>query len=287
MHCTTKKKRGYLPLKRYTQVIGFLLPYHCHWYATMWVTCPCGTLKDARGLHGLSCRRSAGRHIRHSQLNDIIWRSLCRAKIPASKEPLGLRKSDGKRLDDVTRIPYSETGNDWHGMSLCQTQWQHHTWKPRLQLMAGAAADKVASNTRMKYSALQQTHLFVPVSVDPSNVWRQSRLCVHTKMRLYNALSSNVFLIIWCRNMCNAEIRRAQNRGLPHIKPAPHSWDMLMWLHLECRSCRSNTWREHRRTGTETSTGVVRTCSSTFGYRSSQCCTPSVYRRTSWTSGRR
>jgi hypothetical protein len=40
-------------------------------------TCPCGTFVDARGLHGLSCRRSAGRHTRHSQLNDIIWRCLC------------------------------------------------------------------------------------------------------------------------------------------------------------------------------------------------------------------
>ena len=25
-------------------------------------TCPCGTRDDALGLHGLSCRRSAGRH---------------------------------------------------------------------------------------------------------------------------------------------------------------------------------------------------------------------------------
>jgi len=29
--------------------------------------------------------------------------------------------------------------------------------------MAGAAADKAASNKKTKYSALQQTHLFVPL----------------------------------------------------------------------------------------------------------------------------
>ena len=34
--------------------------------------CTCGALVDARGLHGLSCRRSAGRHERHSLLNDTI-----------------------------------------------------------------------------------------------------------------------------------------------------------------------------------------------------------------------
>jgi len=36
--------------------------------------------------------------------------------------------------------------------------------------MAGAAADKAASNKK-KYSALQQTHLFVPVSVETMGSW--------------------------------------------------------------------------------------------------------------------
>ena len=70
-------------------------------------TCSCGSFVDVRGLHGLSCRRSAERHIRHSQLNDIIWRSLCRAQIPSPKEPLGLIRSDGKRPDGVTLLPWS------------------------------------------------------------------------------------------------------------------------------------------------------------------------------------
>ena len=36
----------------------------------------CGALVDARGLHGLSCRRSAARHARHGLLNDTIWHAL-------------------------------------------------------------------------------------------------------------------------------------------------------------------------------------------------------------------
>jgi len=28
---------------------------------------------DARGLHGLACRKSAPRQQRHSHLNDIVW----------------------------------------------------------------------------------------------------------------------------------------------------------------------------------------------------------------------
>ena len=53
-------------------------------------TCICGTQIDARGLHGLSCRKCGPRHIRHSQLNDLIWRAIRKAQIPATKEPVGL-----------------------------------------------------------------------------------------------------------------------------------------------------------------------------------------------------
>jgi len=81
--------------------------------------------------------------------------------------------------------------------------------------------------------------------------------------------SGTVGPTIWCRNMDNAEIRHAENRGLPHVLPAPHSWDTLVWLHLECRSCRSNTWRDHRHTSRLQRRrlalfGHVRTCSDMF-----------------------
>ena len=37
-------------------------------------TCSCGKDVDARGLHGLSCRRSSARQQQHARLNDVIWR---------------------------------------------------------------------------------------------------------------------------------------------------------------------------------------------------------------------
>ena len=37
--------------------------------------CGCGEPVDARGLHGLACRRSGPRQQRHRHLNDIIWTS--------------------------------------------------------------------------------------------------------------------------------------------------------------------------------------------------------------------
>ena len=69
--------------------------------------CTCGALVDARSLHGLSCRRSAGRHARHSLLNDTIWLALNKAKVQSTKEPTGLLRPDGKRPDGVTLIPWA------------------------------------------------------------------------------------------------------------------------------------------------------------------------------------
>src|SRR5208282_1076310 len=68
--------------------------------------CPCGALVDARGIHGLSCRLGCGRIARHSLLNDAIWRAFTKAGIPASKEPSGLVRTDGKRPDGVSLIPW-------------------------------------------------------------------------------------------------------------------------------------------------------------------------------------
>ena len=66
--------------------------------------CPCGAMVDARGSHGLSCRRSAGRQSRHAQLNDAIQRALVRAGVPAVREPVGLMRAGDGRPDGWTLI---------------------------------------------------------------------------------------------------------------------------------------------------------------------------------------
>ena len=69
---------------------------------------PCGIVVHARGLHGLSCKRSAGRFTHHQQLNDVIWRALRQADKPAIKEPLGLIPGSDLHLDGLTLIPWQE-----------------------------------------------------------------------------------------------------------------------------------------------------------------------------------
>ena len=67
----------------------------------------------SRGAHGLSCSLGFGRQPRHSNVNDIIHRSLNRAGIPAIKEPSGLTRSDGKRPDGQTLIPWNDGRCYW------------------------------------------------------------------------------------------------------------------------------------------------------------------------------
>src|SRR5664279_2919022 len=73
-------------------------------------TCSCrhGASVDASGVHGLSFRKSAGRQMRHSALNDLIKRSLASAEIPSRLEPSSLSRADGKRPDSMTLMPWKQ-----------------------------------------------------------------------------------------------------------------------------------------------------------------------------------
>ena len=69
-------------------------------------TCRCGANVDPSGVHSIVCRHTPGRAARHHALNDCIFRALGAAGIPASKEPAGLVRTDGKRPDGCTLIPW-------------------------------------------------------------------------------------------------------------------------------------------------------------------------------------
>ena len=95
--------------------------------------CICGGKVDALGHHCFICRKGNGKQVRHSLLNDAIWRSFGRAKIQAQKEPTGLcfsfRKNDGsianKRPDGASIVPWGR------GRNIAWDMWR---WPTRLRL---------------------------------------------------------------------------------------------------------------------------------------------------------
>src|SRR6218665_614434 len=49
--------------------------------------CQCVDAVSSDGHHGLVCRLSKGRSIRHHAINGIIWRSLHTTNVPSMKQP--------------------------------------------------------------------------------------------------------------------------------------------------------------------------------------------------------
>ena len=64
------------------------------------------TISQRDGLHGLSCTKSPGRFSRHATLNSLIKQTFGSLDLPSVLEPRGLYRTDGKRPDGVTIIPW-------------------------------------------------------------------------------------------------------------------------------------------------------------------------------------
>ena len=91
----------YCPTKQFARQLAIVLaqPYANHHI------CVCRAIVDARGLHGLACRKSAPRHVCYSQLNDLVCRAVKKPQKPANKEQIGLSRADGKRPYGATLVP--------------------------------------------------------------------------------------------------------------------------------------------------------------------------------------
>ena len=132
----------------------------------------CGSEVSSLGTHGLSCKKSAGRHARHSQVNDLIRRACVSAGAPAILEPPGIVRSDGKRPDGVTLIPWRL------GRQLVWDFTCKDTLAPSHVTMSASGPGKVATEgeraKNAKYQELSQSYLFTPVCVETLGAWGPS-----------------------------------------------------------------------------------------------------------------
>ena len=126
--------------------------------------CTCGTSVSARGNHGLSCKRSAGRRSRHSYINDIVYHALVKAGIPSSKEPVGLLRTDGKRPDGLTLVPWKAGKNVVWDVTVADTLAT--SYLSSTSITAGSAAELAANRKEEKYVELTTTHTFVPLAFE-------------------------------------------------------------------------------------------------------------------------
>ena len=117
----------------------------------------------------LACRKSSGRHLRHSLANDVISRALRSANTPSILEPTGMLRADGKRPDGVTMIPWSR------GKALVWDFTCPDTLAPshvrQTSVAAGSAAIAAESKKRTKYAEVSVSNSFVPFAIETLGVW--------------------------------------------------------------------------------------------------------------------
>ena len=131
--------------------------------------CVCGHQVDARRTHGIACQRSAGRHPPHGLLNDVVWRSLQRAKIPAHKEPTGLTRTDGKRPDGVTMVSWARGRCMAWDVTVPDTLAPSHVQASAGR--AGVVAELSEATKITKYATIATTHTFIPLAFETLGVW--------------------------------------------------------------------------------------------------------------------
>ena len=125
--------------------------------------CPCGVFVDCRGSHGLSCRRCPGKTARHNYVNDLIFHALIRAGIPSSKEPAGLSRTDGKRPDGLTLVPWTTGKSALWDVTIIDTVAASYINSTSSN--AGSAAEIAASRKEEKYAALSN-YIFIPLAFE-------------------------------------------------------------------------------------------------------------------------
>ena len=94
----------------------------------------------------------------------MFGEQLGRANVPAVKEPVGLLRSDGKRPDGLTQIPW-QAGKcmTW---DVTVTDTLAESYLLATSSAAGAAAEGAADRKVLKYQSLDQTHTFVPMAFE-------------------------------------------------------------------------------------------------------------------------
>ena len=126
--------------------------------------CPCGALVEVNGLHSLPCKLGSGKHSRHASINDIIYRVCCRADNPAVKEPRGLTRTDGKRPDGSTLVPWSAGKCVIWDVTISDTMAP--SYAAISSVSAGLVTKQSSARKLTKFSELAINHIFVPIAME-------------------------------------------------------------------------------------------------------------------------
>jgi len=102
-------------------------------------------------------------------MNNIIWRAIKRAQVPAVKEPVNLTLEDNKLPDGSTLLPWAK------GKPLAWDVTVPDTYAESdiadTVSTPGAAAHQAAQHKIAKYFMLASTHMFYPIAIETAGAW--------------------------------------------------------------------------------------------------------------------
>ena len=105
-----------------------------------------------------------GRQARHSAINDLIKRSLASANVPCIREPVDLTRSDNKRPDIMSLVPWREGRLLVWDYTCCDTLAP--TYLSKSVLKAGSAAEMAEDRKCIKYREIAEVHVFIPICIE-------------------------------------------------------------------------------------------------------------------------
>ena len=148
----------------------------------------------------LVARYSEGRHHGHAELNQIIYRSLISARIPSRLEPSDIYRSDGRRPDGVTIVPW-ERGKALVWDATCPDTLAS-SYSVRASREAGAVASYAENRKDDIYANLNLNHIFVPVVVETLGA------CGPKTLRFLTDLGHRLRSVTGEMNSCNYLFQR-------------------------------------------------------------------------------
>jgi hypothetical protein len=96
--------------------------------------------------------------------NDVIHRALVKAGVPSIKEPAGLLRTDGKRPDGCSLIPWASGKCLAWDVTGPDTLAPSHL--PSTSSEAGAAAESAARLKNLKYVDISRSHIFTAIAIE-------------------------------------------------------------------------------------------------------------------------
>lgn len=191
--------------------------------------CICGQSVDTHGLHGLSCKKSRGRHGRHAALNELIKRALASAVVPSVLEPVGLDRGDGKRPDGLTSFTWRNGKCLIWDVTCVDTMAVSYI--AGTSDTAGSAADEAERRKTVKYQRLMDHYHFSPLGFETFGSWGESAKALVTEIAgKIQAQTGEARSAEFLRQRISIELQRGNAASVLGTVDTPKSCDEFFFL---------------------------------------------------------